>query len=106
MKCSKCQFENPKDAKFCNECGGTLQMACPKCGKVNPPGSKFCNECGHKLATQEAVEGEKPSLGGERKQITVLFSDLSGYTAMSERLDPEEVREVMQIKSRERSPRS
>src|SRR3989304_5262202 len=32
---------------------------------------------------------------GERKQVTVLFSDLSGYTAMSERLDPEEVREIM-----------
>ena len=95
MKCSKCQFENPEKAKFCNECGGTLQMACPKCGKVNPPGSKFCNECGHKLETGKTVEGEKPCLGGERKQITVLFSDLSGYTAMSESLDPEEVREVM-----------
>jgi hypothetical protein len=35
------------------------------------------------------------TFGGERKQITVLFSDLSGYTAMSERLDPEEIREVM-----------
>src|SRR3972149_2316447 len=32
---------------------------------------------------------------GERKQVTVLFSDLSGYTAMSEKLDPEEVREIM-----------
>ena len=95
MKCSKCQFENPEDAKFCNECGGTLQIACPKCGKVNPPGSKFCNECGHKLETEETVERKKLSLGGERKQITVLFSDLSGYTVMSERLDPEEVREVM-----------
>jgi len=32
---------------------------------------------------------------GERKQVTVLFSDLSGFTAMSERLDPEDVRGVM-----------
>ena len=95
MKCSKCQFENPEDAKFCNNCGRPLEMACPKCGKVNPARSKFCNECSHKLETEEAGEGKKPSFGGERKQITVLFSDLSGYTAMSESLDPEEVREVM-----------
>ncbi len=32
---------------------------------------------------------------GERKQVTVLFSDLSGYTSMSERLDPEEVKDIM-----------
>ena len=32
---------------------------------------------------------------GERRQITVFFSDLSGYTALTERLDPEDVRAVM-----------
>jgi class 3 adenylate cyclase len=32
---------------------------------------------------------------GERKHVTVLFADLTGYTAMSEKLDPEEVREIM-----------
>ena len=31
---------------------------------------------------------------GERKHVTVLFSDLTGYTAMSEKLDPEEVKEI------------
>jgi class 3 adenylate cyclase len=31
---------------------------------------------------------------GERKYVSVLFSDMSGYTAMSERLDPEEVKEI------------
>ena len=32
---------------------------------------------------------------GERKHVTVLFSDLSGYTTMSEKLDPEEVKEIV-----------
>jgi class 3 adenylate cyclase len=41
---------------------------------------------------------------GERKHVTVLFSDLSGYTVMSEKMDPEEVKEIItrilgQIKS-------
>ncbi len=49
MKCSKCQHENPNDAKFCNECANKLEFLCPECGKANPPGSKFCNECAHIL---------------------------------------------------------
>jgi class 3 adenylate cyclase/tetratricopeptide (TPR) repeat protein len=62
---------------------------------VNPPGSKFCNGCGQKLEKEEAIERKELPIEGERKQVTVLFSDLSGYTAMSERLDPEEVKEIM-----------
>jgi len=94
MKCPKCQFENPEQARFCNECGNKLELACPECGKVNPLGSKFCNECGQRL--EEVVEAEKaaPEIEGERKHVTVLFSDLTGYTAMSEKLDPEEVKEL------------
>ena len=34
-------------------------------------------------------------MGGERKQVTVIFSDLSGYTVLSEKLDPEEVQSIM-----------
>ena len=95
MECPKCQFDNPEGAGFCNECGSPLDITCPKCGKANPPGSKFCNSCGQKLEKEEAIERKELSIEGERKQVTVLFSDLSGYTAMSEKLDPEEVREIM-----------
>ena len=70
-------------------------MKCPKCQFENLEGAKFCNQCGQKLEAKEEVEKGKSSLEGERKQVTVLFSDLSGYTAMSERLDPEEVKEIM-----------
>ena len=63
-------------------------MKCPKCQFDNPESAKFCIECGHKFGEELAIEGE-------RKHVTVLFSDLSGYTAMSERLDPEEVKDIM-----------
>ena len=36
-----------------------------------------------------------PPTDSERKHVTVLFSDMSGYTAMTEKLDPEEVKEIM-----------
>jgi class 3 adenylate cyclase len=115
MKCPKCQFENRKDVKFCNECGSKLEISCSKCGKINPPDSKFCNECGHNLSTLQKtsfVDYSKPqsytpkfladkiltsrsSLEGERKLVTVLFADVANYTSMSEKLDPEEVHLIM-----------
>ena len=111
MKCQNCRFENPSGAKFCNECGSKIELACPQCSKVNPPGSKFCNECGHNLAKTFAPanlshaysQPDSPSMQsepaplpeGERHQATIVFSDLSGYTSMNERLDPEEVEAIM-----------
>ena len=94
MKCPKCQFENREGAKFCLKCGEKLELNCPQCGKELPPLAEFCDECGQRL--EEVVEAEKaaPELEGERKHVTVLFSDMSGYTAMSERLDPEDVKEI------------
>ncbi|MFB0520836.1 MAG: adenylate/guanylate cyclase domain-containing protein, partial [Desulfatiglandales bacterium] len=94
MKCPECQCENPDERKFCRECGVKLSSICPRCGYQNLPGDKFCGECGQKL--DEAIQAEEapPEAPGERKHVTVLFSDLSGYTAMSERLDPEEVKEI------------
>ena len=47
--CSKCGEENPKKAKFCEECGAKLVSKCPKCGEENKPSAKFCEECGNKL---------------------------------------------------------
>jgi class 3 adenylate cyclase/tetratricopeptide (TPR) repeat protein len=94
MKCPKCQTENPETRKFCSDCGANLQLICPQCGFENLPKNKFCGGCGHQLE-QEAVQKIEPAIEEERKQVTVLFSDLSEYTAMSERLDPEEVKQIM-----------
>jgi len=94
MKCPKCQFENRAGAKFCKECGNNLELACSGCGTVYEMGSKFCDECGLSLVQESQIEKFDPTSDGERKHVTVLFSDLSGYTAMSEKLDPEEVKEI------------
>ena len=115
MQCPQCQFENIDGAKFCNECGGNLEISCSTCGKPNPPGSKFCNECGNELKKLQAVapvDFTKPqsytpkhladkiltarsSIEGERKLVTVLFADVANYTSMTEKLDPEEVHQIM-----------
>ena len=94
MKCPKCQTENPQKNRFCRECGTELLLGCPQCGAEVLAHDKFCGKCGNKLDKALETEEKVPKTEGERKHVTVLFSDLSGYTAMSERLDPEEVKEI------------
>jgi class 3 adenylate cyclase/tetratricopeptide (TPR) repeat protein len=94
MKCWECQTENPGTRKFCRECGAKLILICPECSSENLPGDKFCGECGQKLERVKEAEKAIPAIEGERKHVTVLFSDLSGYTSMSERLDPEDVKGI------------
>ena len=63
-------------------------MNCPNCQTANPEGARFCLNCGTPLETARPVEGE-------RKFVTVLFADVVDSTAMGERLDPEQVIEIM-----------
>src|SRR5215213_10222509 len=63
-------------------------MTCPRCQTANPEGAKFCLNCGAGLDAPRPVEGE-------RKFVTVLFADVVGSTAIGERLDPEQVIDVM-----------
>ena len=113
MQCPKCQFDNPTGINYCGECGAKLEKLCPSCHSPNPPNFKFCGECGQNLTPAIEIFEKKPEteglssrlssykiasdmlpIDGERKHVTVLFSDLTGYTAMSEKLDPEEVKEI------------
>ena len=106
MSCPHCQKAVLSKAKFCRQCGRRVSHECPACGAANPPESKFCGECGSALAKtrpsatpQPAVhtETEKPQLlsQGERRHLTILFTDLTGYTRMMEKYDPEDVQTLM-----------
>ena len=59
---------------------------CLNCGQDNPVGFRFCGACGSPL-----TERPPPPAGEERKVVTVLFCDLVGFTARSDRADPEDV---------------
>ena len=62
---------------------------CSNGGEENPDKFRLCGFCGAPLHDEEALQHEA------RKTVTVLFSDLSGSTALGERLDSESLREVM-----------
>jgi class 3 adenylate cyclase len=69
------------------------ERTCPQCGALSGDGARFCSQCAAPLDAPVATE--PASTREERRQITVLFSDASGYTQMAEDLDPEVVRDVM-----------
>ncbi len=93
-------------------------LLCHKCGFNNPPGMRFCGNCGTRLPlnTSALVASAAPeeylpetvgvmvgadllerfrvaglNSAGQRRTVTILFADLSGFTALSRILDPEEV---------------
>ncbi|MCK5486992.1 MAG: zinc-ribbon domain-containing protein, partial [Desulfobacterales bacterium] len=69
-------------------------MKCPKCQTELPKTANFCLKCGQELTVKEHPPKSIPIPDAERKRVTALFSDLSGYTAMTAKLDPEEVKEI------------
>jgi class 3 adenylate cyclase/tetratricopeptide (TPR) repeat protein len=96
VKCPKCQFENREGKKFCGRCGTKIESICPSCQSANPPDFQFCGDCGHRLEAEPSPKSQPlPPSDSARKHVTVLFSDMSGYTAMTEKLDPEETKEIM-----------
>ena len=97
MLCLKCRSDNLPDAAFCSECGEKLEAVCPSCGLGNPPSSKFCRKCGSRLsaASVAGYSEHREAPEGERRQLTVMFCDVVSSTALSERLDPEELRDLM-----------
>ncbi len=63
-------------------------LVCPSCGAENREGAKFCDSCGAPMAEAAAAREV-------RKVVTVLFCDVTGSTALGERIDPESLRQVM-----------
>ena len=89
--CSVCGQENAAGQAFCGSCGASLAAACPSCGAENPPGYKFCGQCGAAL-----VSARIKSAFEERRVITVVFADLVGFTSRAERMDPEDLRAILE----------
>jgi class 3 adenylate cyclase len=121
MNCPECQFNNPEAAKFCIECGCPIEFHCPQCGVSTPGTGKFCMECGRNLTASskpiptdlsfdekldkiqrylpkgltDKILSQRDKIEGERKQVTVMFCDMEGFTPLVERLGPEEAYMIM-----------
>jgi class 3 adenylate cyclase len=98
MRCSNCETDNVPGSRFCNGCGAALNRQCAKCGFENARESRYCAQCGTQLDATTPIHAETgryDNLGGERRHLTVLFSDLVGSTEIASHLDPERWREIV-----------
>lgn len=119
MRCAACNADNPAAAKFCAACGESLGVRCPRCGHGNRPGSRFCVECGAQLTGSipaadrdvtsrplapssytpsylaEKILAARGAVEGERKLVTVFFTDIKGSTELIQALDTEEAQQLL-----------
>ena len=84
MKCNRCQKVNPAEARFCNACGAPLHAMAATTPRTYTPGY---------LA--ERILTARRGIEGERKRVTVLFSDVKGSMELLADRDPEEARELL-----------
>lgn len=91
MQCPACNAANRDDRRFCTTCGAALPQLCPACGFSNETGDSFCGGCGRALAA-DAVPGNMPA---ERRPVSILFADLTGYTALARHADPEDTHALL-----------
>ena len=95
MVCVSCRTGLPAGSRFCTACGGAQPVACPSCAGGNPPLARFCARCDAELAIGPVAPALSAAAAAERRQLTMMFCDLVGSTALSVRLDPEDLCEVI-----------
>jgi len=125
MQCFQCGFDNKPRKKFCTKCGARLVPKCRQCDAEIEETDDFCGECGLDLrkpaevppkelsfdekltkiqrylseCLTEKIISQRDRIEGERRQVTVMFCDLEGFTPLTERLgtllEPAKVRKEL-----------
>src|SRR5216683_1745358 len=104
-RCMHCGASVRPGARFCVACGQPLETLTPPPSDAgSKPSSRAAQPVDLATAAQvfqlpshlaEKIRTEHPAREGERRQVTVLFGDIAGFTAMTEKLDPEDVHEIV-----------
>ena len=106
MKCVSCGSQMQAGQRFCEVCGTRSEKKCKACGALKSPSARFCGSCGQAILPEAPLTGDDAKISGgfaagtpdgERRQLTVLFADVVGATALSGRLDPEDLRELLRV---------
>lgn len=96
LLCTACGSDAEYGARFCERCGAQLLQRCSQCGHGLTRTALFCSRCGASVdLIRQNVSIETVRTDPERRQLTVMFCDLVGSTALSARLDPEDMRTII-----------
>ncbi len=96
MKCPKCQFENPVEARFCMGCGHQLSSSttpAPQALSFDEKIDKIQRYLPKGLT--EKILAQRGKIEGERKKVSVMFCDMEGFTPLVEELGSEETYSIM-----------
>jgi hypothetical protein len=96
MQCPECRTENPDTQKLCIECGRNLVPPTEPAPK-EPSFEEKIDKIQRYLpkGLTEEILSQRDEIEGERKQFTVMFCDMEGFTRLSERLGPKEVYDIV-----------
>ena len=105
LVCPLCSRQSSGAFEFCVTCGAALRKVCPKCNGQIAATSDFCGLCGYKLDGKETSAFSahtatfSSGLGDERRRATIVYSVISGCSAILEQFDPQEAdREISSIR--------
>jgi class 3 adenylate cyclase len=93
MLCPKCSSVVAESSKFCPNCGAPLGASQDTSASIADHSALLQNYIPPELAKKILSAGKQ--IESERRHVTILFADVSGFTAMSEKLDPEVVSTVL-----------
>ncbi len=108
--CPNCGYAAPDHMRFCGMCGTRIAASCAQCEALNPLNYKFCGTCGARLLTSTSSAAElppfdlealsyrppaPPPLAGERREVTVVMTDVTSSTNLLEQLGTEDWVELM-----------
>ncbi len=97
MICPKCQFDNPESFKFCGECGHNLAISSEEPHK-GPSFEEKLKRIQRYLpdGLAEKILSQRDRIEGERKQVTVMFCDMEGFTPLTEEIGPEKAYYILE----------
>lgn len=105
LGCPNCGFENEPGDRFCGGCGEPLEEAAAVPTAQKPPETPAVKR-GDLWGKLEGVVSkgvlnnilsEFEHHVGERRNVTIVMADISGYTTLAESLEPEEAREIVNV---------
>ncbi len=103
IRCPTCGAQAPPQFKFCGQCGANLTPTSTRAAPIATPSPAPATTSAPAPTVAaytpkhlaEKILRSRSALEGERRQVTVLFGDIAGFTTLAEKLDPEEVHRII-----------
>jgi len=96
--CASCGFDNPPGMRFCGNCGSPLVSVPAQPAQADQPIQPYSRQFGTMMGVDliERMRSAGLTSSGQRRNVTILFADISGSTALAEQIDSEDLYEILQ----------